>query len=185
MEGLNCMERKNIEEKALEFMKQTGYDKDESVAVDVIDVAKRAGFAVGNAMLDDDEDGFIIVQEGAKEILGIHTDKLIGVNSRRTVEWKRFIIAHELAHYALHYENERHNGMYAHREHIKGKSDEENDADFFAANLLMPREKFLNVFEDLKNKELEFDEIVLLLSDKFIVTSRMVERRIEELELNV
>ena len=55
MEGLSYMEKKNIEEKALEFMNKMGY-VDDSDAVDVIDIAKKAGFAVGNAMLDDDED---------------------------------------------------------------------------------------------------------------------------------
>lgn len=184
MEGLSYMEKKNIEEKALEFMNKMGY-VDDSDAVDVIDIAKKAGFAVGNAMLDDDEDGFIIVQDGVKEILGIHTDKLIGVNSARTVEWKRFIVAHELAHYVLHYAYEKHNGIYAHREHIKGKNDEENDADFFAANLLMPRKKFVDAYNELKDKQLDLDEIVILLSNKFVVTSRTAERRIEELGLDV
>lgn len=184
MKGLSHMEKKNIEEKALEFMSQVGY-VDDSDAIDVIDIAKKAGFAVGNAMLDDDEDGFIIVQKGAKEILGILTDKLIGVNSARTIEWKRFIIAHELAHYSLHYAKEEHNGIYAHREHIKGKNEAENDADFFAANLLMPREKFIAAYNELKDKQLDLDEIVILLSNKFVVTSRTAERRIEELGLNV
>lgn len=71
MEGLSNMEKKNIEEKALEFMNKMGY-VDDSDAVDVIDIAKKAGFAVGNAMLDDDEDGFIIVQESVKRDFG-HT----------------------------------------------------------------------------------------------------------------
>lgn len=184
MKGLSHMAKTNIEAKAIELMEKVNY-VDDSDAIDVIQIAKKAGFAVGNAVLDDEEDGFIIVKEGAKEILGIHTDKLIGVNSARTLEWKRFIIAHELAHYVLHYGSENHNGMYAHREHKKGKSVAENDADFFAANLLMPRKKFLNTYNELKNKKLDFDEIVILLSSKFVVTSKTVERRIEELGLKL
>lgn len=72
-------------------------------SVDVIDVAKRLGFVVGNAVLNEEDDGFIVVEEGKKEIMGIKTDKLIGVNSDRPLEWKRFIIAHELGHYILHF----------------------------------------------------------------------------------
>ena len=71
------------------------------------------------------------------------------------------------------------------RQHIKGKNDEENDADFFAANLLMPRKKFVDAYNELKDKQLDLDEIVILLSNKFVVTSRTAERRIEELGLDV
>lgn len=177
------MEKNEIEQKALEIMKQVNYS-DQGDEIDIIQIANRLGFAVGNALLDEDYDGFIIIQEGKEEILGIKTDKLIGVNSQRTLEWKRFIIAHEIAHYALHYADKSKQGMYAHREHNKGKNDEENDADYFAANLLMPREKFTNKFMELKSKNLALDEIIVLLAKKFIATPKMIERRIGELGLN-
>ena len=38
-------------------------------SVDVIDVAKRLGFVVGNAVLNEEDDGFIVVEEGRKEIM--------------------------------------------------------------------------------------------------------------------
>ena len=74
--------------------------------------------------------------------------------------------------------------MYAHREHKKGKDDKENEADFFAANLLMPREAFTNRFNELKQKNLTPEEIIVLLADKFCVTHIMAERRLKELEIN-
>lgn len=178
------MEKKEIEEKAMELMKNVNY-QDISEETDIIQIAKTLGFVVGNAVLDDnDDDGFIIVKKGEDEILGLKTDKLIGVNSKRSLEWKRFIIAHEIAHYILHYSEQNNKGMYAHRDHRKGKNDVENDADYFAANLLMPREKFTDKFNEFKSKGLTFDEIIVLLSHKFVVTSKAVERRIEELQLN-
>ncbi|MBR2949949.1 MAG: ImmA/IrrE family metallo-endopeptidase [Lachnospiraceae bacterium] len=177
------MEKMQIEKKAIELMNEINY-RDEQEAIDIIQIAKNMGFAIGNAILDDDDDGFIIVKEGEKEILGIKTDKLIGVNSARTLEWKRFIIAHEIAHYRLHYSSNQYKGMYAHRDHKKGKNDIENDADYFAANLLMPREKFSEKFKEFKKMGLDYEEIVLLLARKFVVTSKMIERRIGELELN-
>ncbi len=177
------MDKKYIEDKVNEVFDKIGYH-DRKDEIDIISIAKSLGFVIGNAVLNDEDDGFIIVQNGAEEILGIKTDKLIGINSRRTMEWKRFIIAHEIAHYCLHYENENRNGMFAHRDHKKGKNDKENEADFFAANLLMPREKFKLKFTELKEKKLEEEEIILLLMKKFQVTKKMVERRIEELELN-
>lgn len=99
-------------------------------SVDVIDVAKRLGFVVGNAVLNEEDDGFIVVEEGKKKIMGIKTDKLIGVNSDRPLEWKRFIIAHELGHYILHFKEKNLKGLYAHRDHNRGHNELENEADF-------------------------------------------------------
>lgn len=176
------MNKTSIEEKALQTMEKAGYEDNED-AIDVIEIAKQLGFEVGNAVLNDDIDGFILVEEGKSEILGIRTDKLIGVNSTRSLAWKRFIIAHEIAHYILQYSKQKNNGMFAHRDHRKGKNEKENEADFFAANLLMPREKFKKKFIEFKEKGLSLDEIVVLLADKFAVTQLMAERRIGELEL--
>lgn len=152
-------------------------------SVDVIDVAKRLGFVVGNAVLNEEDDGFIVVEEGRKEIMGIKADKLIGVNSDRSLEWKRFIIAHELGHYILHFKEKNLKGLYAHRDHKRGHNDLENEADFFAANLLMPKESFKNKYKEIKKVYKKDKEIVDALSKYFIVTIRMTERRIEELGL--
>ena len=98
-------------------------------SVDVIHIAKNLGFLVGNAILNDEDDGFIVVEEGKDEIMGIKTDKLIGVNSDRPLEWKRFIIAHELGHYVLHYKEKNLTGLYAHRDHKRGHNELENEAE--------------------------------------------------------
>ena len=176
------MKKSEIEQKVEQMMKELHYS-DTSDEIDVIEIAKKLGFAVGNAVMKDDVDGFIIIQKGAKEILGIETDKLIGVNSERELEWKRFTIAHEIAHYILHYSSQKYKGMYAHRDHKKGKNDIENEADYFAANLLMPKDKFTNKYKELEKKGLDRKEIIVLLSAKFVVTQMMTERRIEELGL--
>ena len=168
-----------IEKKALQTLEDIGY-KDETDEVDIIKVANLLGIQVGNASLDDAMDGFIIINEGNNKILGVPTDKLIGVNSDRTLQWKRFIIAHEIGHYKMHYSGE---GMYAHRDHVNGKNEKENEADFFAANILMPRSKFTDRYKELSNKGLGKQEIVVLMADKFMVTHRMAERRVEELRL--
>ena len=86
-------------------------------SVDVIHIAKN------------EDDGFIVVEEGKDEIMGIKTDKLIGVNSDRPLEWKRFIIAHELGHYVLHYKEKNLTGLYAHRDHKRGHNELENEAE--------------------------------------------------------
>lgn len=173
----------NITKKYNEYMnedKKNGY-------VDIIKIAQDLGFVVGNVKLKDDSDGFIIVNEKEDQILGIKTSKLIGVNEKRSLEWKRFIIAHEIGHYILHYIDNavELDGLYACREHIKGKNETENQVDFFAACLLMPADFFKKKFNEVKEekKTMTKSEIAQELSRNFLVTSMMVLRRIDELEL--
>ena len=184
IKGAIIMDEAMIEKAALDTIKEVDY-VDNGDSIDVIQIAKRLGFVVGNAFLnDDDDDGFIVVDEGKEEIFGIKTDKLIGVNSSKSLEWKRFIIAHEIGHYKLHYSLERDGGIYAHRDHKKGKNNIENEADFFAANILMPREKFSRMYSELKEKKLTQEDIALILAKRFVVTQVMASRRIGELRLS-
>ena len=74
--------------------------------------------------------------------------------------------------------------MYAHRDHKKGKNKFENEADYFAANLLMPADRFLKNYEELQKINLSFEEKVLVLARRFCVTEKMTIRRFEELKLN-
>lgn len=176
------MDVSKIEKSVKDTLRLAGYTISEG-SVDVIDVAKRLGFVVGNAVLNKEDDGFIVVEEGRKEIMGIKTDKLIGVNSDRSLEWKRFIIAHELGHYVLHFKEKNLQGLYANRDHKSGHNELENEVDFFAASLLMPRESFENKYKEIKQVYKNDKEIVEALSKHFVVTIRMTERRIEELGL--
>lgn len=173
---------KEIEIKASEVLDRI--DTDLTEPIDVIQIANELGFVVGNAELGSDMDGFIIIDEGKDDILGIKTDKLIGVRASQTLEWKRFVIAHEIGHYILHYNREADNGMYAHRDHMKGKNETENEADYFAANLLMPKEMFVKKYEELKEKNLSADEMTVLLANKFGVTENMTKRRFGELSIS-
>ena len=158
---MNADKIKELEEQVNKIFRKSQYNDDKDY-IDVISIAQNLGFEVGNAMIEEDMDGFILInenqgdQENQEKLLGIQTDKLIGVNSKRPIEWKRFIIAHELGHYMLDYVGKNNNGMFAHREHKKGRSERENEIDFFAASLLMPKEKFKKEYIQLKNVFLEY-----------------------------
>lgn len=56
-----------------------------------------------NAKLNDNEDGFLAIQPGetTKNGEACSEDKIIGVNLDRSLDWKRFIIAHEFGHFIL------------------------------------------------------------------------------------
>ena len=179
-EGNYTMDKKIIEGKAAAVLEAIGYNSGE---LDVINVAHNLGFTVGISALPAWDDGFILVdnvKEHIQRLIGLLTDKAIGVNAERDLQTKRFIIAHEIGHYKLHY-NENDGVLYARREDVKGKDAEENDADYFAACLLMPQKHFKERYDELKGKGLLEDDIITLLQKYFNTPYESVKRRLKEI----
>ena len=179
MKGLNDMEKAFIEEKAYELLKQGSFSDDG--AVDVVQLAKNLGFAVLNVQskaVTDDLDGFLLINEDDNNILDTKSNRVIGVNVNREFDVKRFIIAHELGHFKLKYAGER---IFAMRDSKHGRSEEENEIDFFAACLLMPRNGFIKSYEDAKNEAPE--NVIKRLACEFKVPEKGVLRRLQELDL--
>lgn len=179
-----------IEAQVHGLLEQSGYfmrGENESPYVDIVDFVQKLGFVVGTAELPDDEDGFLMIRP-VKMISAENDDnfaldripheRIIGVNSKRPLEWKRFIIAHEFAHSILHYQQGQ---VYLHRENKKGKDAQENEADYFAAALLMPRETFKREYQRLKDSGLNENAVCFQLSSIFNVQAESVSRRIEEI----
>lgn len=176
------MEKQRIEAKAQNILRQFGMST--AGQVNVLLLAQNAGFVVGNANLDDDEDGIILVNTREETILGVKTQKLIGVNSRRDLPSKRFIIAHELGHYFFHLEKERGGDIIlARRENLVDRDGEENDMDYFAACLLMPADAFKRKYGELKEMGIPPSEMPMRLSKLFNVPLISAERRVGEVGL--
>lgn len=177
--GRFTMEKNLIDQKVEQALNLIGYQNGE---VDIMNIARNLGFTVGIANLPEWDDGFIIIDNNKthiQQITGVKTDKIIGVNDKRDLQKKRFTIAHEIGHYMLHYAQNK-SKLYAHREDKKGKNKEENDADYFAASVLMPKEQFKAKYDELKNKNLSTDDIITLLQKHFSVPYESAERRIKE-----
>lgn len=175
------MSKQIIEKKVNEILESLNYKYDGG-ELDIVKVAQDLGFVVGLSKLPDYEEGFILVDESQKEIqhiIGIPAKKVIGVNVAHEQSRKRFTIAHEIGHYVLH-SNEK--SYFAHREAIKGKDENENEADFFAACLLMPKQYFEKKYHELSSKNLSKMDIIILLQKYFNVPWKSVERRIKEIE---
>lgn len=174
------MEKVAIENKVSALLEQYGYSFDHDTDVNIVDFTRKLGFIVGNAELSDNEDGFLAIQPHPSEKnVGSGTRKIIGVNANRPLDLKRFIIAHEFAHWVLHYQDGQ---VFLHRENKKGKNSEENDADYFAAALLMPMASFSRVYSELKSKDLSRSVICSQLASKFKTPEESVSRRIDEIE---
>ncbi len=168
------MEKKLIAKKTNELLKQYGYNDKIDTCVNISKLAISYGFKVGESkQLPYKEDGFIFISKDKKNLL-------IGVNTDRTVEEKRFIVAHELAHYFLHYVNSDLEDAIMHRERIKGKNATENDADYFAACILMPEQSFVKQFQRLTTLNYNSVDIIDYLQTIFKMPRESIERRIKE-----
>ena len=177
MSGIGKMEKEKIEKRAEKVLEKYCDNPDTITYIDAVKLAKMFGFSVSESnALPAFEDGSITVTEPNLDKGGI-IEKNILVNDDRSFEAKRFIIVHELAHYLLHYQC---NGeLFRHRENIKGKNTEENDADYFAACLLMPEKSFRRQYDLLRIGK-TYKELVFELQKKFRTPFQSIERRISE-----
>lgn len=180
---LNPTDREKIDRKVDELLTAYGYNPEVNDYVEIVDFARRHGFEVGKGQLADSEQGFILIQPDGHggNALGPRT---IGVNAKNDVPFNRFVVAHELGHYALHWQGE---ALYRHRDtrrETPPEDREEAEADYFAAALLMPGRSFRRRYAEIKEiKGLILSNICDRLSRIYDVPLQSVLLRLEELDL--
>lgn len=163
------MEKHTIEKRADRVLQAFGYQDGQDVYVDAVQLARFFGFHV------EEKDNLPAADDGSVSVSKDGTERFIVVNDFRNIESKRFIIVHELAHYLLHYTGSQE--LFMHRENTKGKNEEENDADYLAACLLMPKESFYKQYQALNKAGLPVD---LVLQQKFRTPIESIRRRVDE-----
>lgn len=150
------------------------------IPVDIFDIATKLGFDVRGAEFKDTLEGILIVDERIEKIPSFNSNKIIAYNCKKDINSKKFIVAHELAHYI----NEKNSSqdasiVYAARDHEELYSNdiEEQKMDYMAAALLIPKNDLLKNFSiKSKNK----GEMTQKIASKYNVTIDMAARRIEE-----
>lgn len=118
-----------------------------SVPVDIFELADQLGFDVRGAEFDEHMDGLIVVNEFEDKIDGFESNKVIAYNCKKDIEDKKFIVAHELAHYIWEKSQaqERRIVVAARDHHGKYSVDEkEQRMDYIAASILVPREHLVD-----------------------------------------
>lgn len=165
------MERKKIDYRAEQVLAAFKYTDGKDLYVDAVRLSKFFGFVVDEKDMLANEDGSVSVSEDQSK-------KNIEVNINRSVETKRFIIVHELSHYLLHYSGG--GRLFKHRENTKGKNLEENDADYMAACLLMPKKSFKMEYDRMKKDKYSQSAIIYRLQEVFRTPTESIERRIRE-----
>lgn len=175
------MRQSEVENKALEFCNSNGIN---SYPVEIIKICNNNGLKVFEEYLPRDLSGLIVVDD--KKWAKYDTSQFILVNLADSAVRRRFTIAHELAHYVLHRNGHT---LYAHRDgDVEGviKSSIEREANFFAANVLMPEHLIKEKVEDIKHDVWgKVPNFVLIkeIADYFAVSEAAAEVRLKQLDI--
>jgi len=146
--------------------------------VDVEGISRSVGLKVIDFPFQEDISGVLVLdEEGAT----------IGYNPNESNVRKRFSIAHELGHFILHARNST-SGMFMDkllfRKNIttySSKEEEiEREANYFAANLLMPAQLVINEVNKLNHSK-DDEENIKILSKKFDVSVSAMTYRLVNL----
>ncbi len=96
----------------------------------------------------------------------------IYLNEKHSRETQTFTLAHELGHYFLHDGATNYRiDSYNHKE-----DNEETEADYFAASLLMPEDKLRNILKETKN--------IPAIAEYFGVSTSAIKSRINWMKMN-
>ncbi len=143
-------------------------------------------FEIGVQKLDNNTTGMLLVDDD-EYVPNTNSNRLIVVNRDLHVDdeniyklKKRFIIAHEFAHFILH-KNEH--TQFAHRDSDKKETKEEKEADYFARCLLMPETLVSNVLSLYQINDQDLCTKAKFVSKMFSVTLTKAKQRLSELGL--
>ena len=173
------MKRNEIKERAMKFCQDNNID---SYPVEIVKICNEQGLKVFEEYLKPDESGLIVVDN--KKWDKYDSDKFIVVNSYESATRRRFTIAHELAHFVLH---KGENVLYAHRDMTDNRGDNaeiEREANYIAANVLMPEELVINRVEEIRRNAAGSTPSFLLaklIADDFYVSESAAEVRLKQL----
>lgn len=146
---MSRMERKEIEQETEGLLQKTDGFLDGRTQI--VGVARKLGFFVGISRLAEGAEGIIAVDTTKESLLNTGRNKVIVVDSALEKSRRRFMIAHELGHYHLRKNPDE--PVFALRESSHGRNDQENEADFFAACILMPKKEFLAGIQKVCNAQ--------------------------------
>jgi len=169
-----AVRRRKIESMIEELL--AGYEITEA-PVPVERIAKAKGARIFYQSLEDNVSGFLYRDK---------TQAVIGVNTHHAPARQNFTTAHELGHFLLHEQEQLHIDREFRvrlRDDVSslGTDDDEREANFFAASLLMPK-RFLE--EDLETEEyfdLLGDDFLSDLSRKYGVSTQALVNRLKNL----
>lgn len=157
---------------------------DLSSGVPVVEILIKLGFKIFQSELEPAGlSAYIAVDPKLENVYG--SNKITCVHINDSVGHKKFALAHELGHYLFDF-NEK-ESWYYYNTYFPQKDEDAQEpkeirANKFAANLLMPREEFVQKLEEYKKLESKVD-IVNALGRYFVVSPTAVIKRFDELDI--
>ncbi len=149
------------------------------VPVDIFKVATDLGFDVRGAEFEEQLEGLLAVNEFVDEVDGFDSNKIIAYNCSKDINTKKFIVAHELAHYISEKTNAYDKKIVvAARDHKDSYSSdkEEQRMDYIAASLLIPKNDLIEFINN--NANVTSSQV----SERYKVPQELAQRRIEEVQ---
>ena len=149
--------------------------------IDPKKIAELMGLSVVEVPNDNDDLCGLLLKGDKKAI--------IGVNALHHSNRKRFTIAHEIGHYLLHknentfLDHHENFDMVKFRKNSSPKTQEERDANCFAAALLMPVKMLKKNFTSLQEVTSDTQEIIQWLAKKYAVSADSMKWRLINLQL--
>lgn len=143
--------------------------------VPIVSLCRKLKIQVFQKYLPSHVSGFIVIQK--EPFQDCETGRVIVVNLSDSAARQRFTIAHELAHYVLH--REENSELYAHRD--AGETGGiEQEANIFASNVLMPEELVKDALEKNGNP-LNRQIQVEIIAQEFAVSRDAANVRLNQL----
>lgn len=172
------MTNSKIQEEAEKFCMENGIS---SIPVEIIRICNDLGIKVFETYIEENISGLVVVDE--KKWEKYDSDKFILVNLSESPARRRFTIAHELAHYVLHRDGQK---LYAHRDMKAGSENKakiESEANYFAANILMPESEVKRCVEEWKMEVGKIPTFILTkkIADTFVVSESAAGVRLRQL----
>lgn len=168
-----AVRRKHIRTLVEQLLKKHGIEK---APVEVENLALMLGVHVQYEPAEDNLSGFLLRDLNRRQTL-------IGVNKNHHPHRQRFTIAHELGHLLLHegeklYVDRRYQMKLRDENASKGNSEEEKEANLFAAELLMPVSFIKQDLTQFDALDLSGDENLETLAQKYKVSIQALTFRL-------
>ena len=150
-----------------------------TIPIDIFEFATELGFDVRGAELKDQLEGLIIVNEKIDKIEDFNSNKVIAYDCSKDISTKKFIVAHELAHYIDKKVNHQDQEIVvAARDHADDYSKNKNEQkmDYIAASLLIPKDDLVGFLKE--HKVIRVSQI----AKHYNVPKELAKRRVKEVK---
>lgn len=166
-------------QEVLEYFKIKDFDG----GVPIVDILRKFGFKIFQSDLRPEGlSAYIAVDPKFEDVFG--SNKITCVHVADNVGHKRFALAHELAHYLFDFNEDK--NLYFYDTYFPQNEEDifiEQRANQFAANLLMPENKFREKLEEYKKDKGKADT-VNALGNYFAVSPTAILYRFRELKID-